>query len=156
MNPFAKFFIAIALISPLSSAAQQAEWSNLQQIPLGGHVRVLTRDGKSHNGRFQSASDSGLVIMVHDKDETFQRDSIQRVLFRSGGHRVRHVLIGAAVGAGAGLATGAAIDNDCSKNSFVCTGNMGKAILTPVFGLLGAGVGALFPSGGMREVYRSM
>jgi len=42
-------------------------------------------------------------------------------------------------------------DNDCSSQSNACTGNKGKAIPTPVFGLIGAGMGALLPASGWQE-----
>src|SRR6266849_2454449 len=42
-------------------------------------------------------------------------------------------------------------DNDCSSHSNACTGNKGNAIPTPVFGLIGAGMGALLPASGWQE-----
>jgi len=95
------------------------------------------------------------VIRSGEGEQTLARDQVKRVSIRSKGHRGRNALIGAGIGAGAGLGIGASIDNNCSKTSIVCTGNKGKAILTPAFGLLGAGIGALIPAGGWREVYRS-
>jgi hypothetical protein len=50
--------------------------------------------------------------------------------------------------------TGIAVDH-CTPTVIVFTDNKGKAILTPGFALLGAGIGALLPAGGWREVYRS-
>jgi hypothetical protein len=39
--------------------------------------------------------------------------------------------------------------------SFYCTGNKGKALATPLFGLLGAGIGAALPTGRWHELYRA-
>lgn len=133
----------------------QSEWSALQQLPSGLGMRVMLEGGRSQRGSFDSATDSSVVIRSGKGDQKFSRDQVIRILVKRKGHRGRNALIGAGIGAGAGLGFGAAIDNDCSKTSFFCTGNKGKAILTPVFGLIGAGIGALIPSGGWREVYRS-
>lgn len=105
--------------------------------------------------RFESVTDDAIVIHTNGAEQTFSRSSVQKAFSQRPGHRGRHALIGAAIGAGAGLGTGAAIDHDCSRQSIVCTGNKGKAILTPVFGLIGAGIGAALPAGGWQEIYRS-
>ena len=76
-------------------------------------------------------------------------------LLQGRGHRGRHALIGAAIGAGVGLGKGASIDSDCSATAVVCTENKGKAIGAPLFALLGAGIGALPPAGGWQELYRA-
>jgi len=133
----------------------QSEWSAVQQLTSGQQVKVILKDGASRRGSFESANDSAVVIHSGKGEQTLQRDQVDRVLVKGKSHRKRNALIGAGIGAGAGLGAGAAIDNDCSKTSIICTGNKGKAILTPVFGLLGAGIGALIPSSGWREVYRS-
>jgi len=143
------------LVSSSLCGAQNPAWNNLKQLSLGQQVRVLVNGKKSFKGQFQSTTDDAIIIRSKGADQTLSRTSVQQVSSRRSGHRGWHALIGAAIGAGAGLGTGAAIDNDCSHNSIVCTGNKGKAILTPVFGLLGAGIGALLPTGGWQEVYRS-
>lgn len=143
------------LVSCSLSAAENSAWDNLKQLVPGQQVRIVVDGNKTVKGQFQSSTDDAIVIRSKGADQTVSRNSVQRVSSRRAGHRGRHALIGAAIGAGAGLGTGAAIDTDCSGNSMVCTGNMGKAILTPVFGLLGAGIGALLPAGGWQEIYRS-
>jgi hypothetical protein len=143
------------LVSSSTYCIGQSEWNVVQQLTSGQEVKVVLKDGGSRRGSFESANDTGVVIRAGKGEQTLSRDQIVRLLVKGKSHRGRNVLIGAGIGAGAGLGAGAAIDNDCSKTSIVCTGNKGKAILTPVFGLLGAGIGALIPSGGWREVYRS-
>ena len=143
------------LVSFSLCSAQNPAWDNLKQLSAGMHVRVVANGKKSFDGQFQSTTDDAIIIRSKGEDQTFSRASVEKVFSRRAGHRGRHILIGAAIGAGAGLGTGAAVDNDCSRNSIVCTGNKGKAILTPVFGLLGAGIGALLPAGGWQEVYRA-
>ncbi len=143
------------LVSFSLCGAQNSAWNNLKQLSAGMQVRVMANSKKSFDGQFQSTTDDAIIIRSKGADQTLSRASVQKVFSRRAGHRGRHTLIGAAIGAGAGLGTGAAIDNDCSPHSIVCTGNKGKAILTPVFGLLGAGIGALLPAGGWQEVYRA-
>lgn len=134
--------------------AENPAWNNLKQISPGQQVRVVVNSKESFKGQFQSATDDAIIIRSKGADQTLSRSSVQQVSSRRAAHRGRHALIGAAIGAGAGLGTGSAIDN-CPPHSIVCTGNKGKAILAPVFGLLGAGIGALLPAGGWQEVYRS-
>ena len=143
------------LFSSLLCSAENPAWNNLKQLSPGQQVRILINSNKSFKGQFQSVTDEAVIIHANGADKTLSRSSVQEVASRRPGHRGRHALIGAAIGAGAGLGFGAAIDNNCSSQSIVCTGNKGKAILAPVFGLIGAGVGALLPAGGWQEVYRS-
>jgi hypothetical protein len=147
-------FLSILLITSPLCGADNPEWNNLKQLSPGQKVRIKLNDGKLSKGDFQSVSDDAIVIRANAADQTFQRSGVKKVSSRRSGHRARHALIGAAIGAGVGLGTGAAIDNDCTSQDFICTGNKGKAILTPVFALVGAGIGALLPAGGWQEVYR--
>jgi hypothetical protein len=143
------------LVSSSTYCVGQSEWNVVQQLTSGQEVKVVLKEGGSRRGSFESVNDTGVVIRAGKGEQTLSRDQVARILVKSKGHRVRNVLIGAGIGAGAGLGAGASIDSNCSKTSIVCTGNKGKAILTPLFGLLGAGIGSLIPSGGWREVYRS-
>lgn len=133
----------------------QSEWNVVQQLTSGQELKIVLKEGGSRRGTFESATDGSVVLRSKNNQQTLSREQVNRILVKRKGHRGRNALIGAGIGAGAGLGAGAAIDSDCSKTSFFCTGNKGKAILTPVFGLLGAGIGALIPSGGWREIYRS-
>ena len=145
----------LALIAgPLLGAVEKSDWSSLKQIAAGQAIKVTVKDGTSSQGDFQSASEDALVLRVAGEDRSIARDTVRRVSLKTNGRRGKHALIGAAIGAGGGLGAGIAIDNDCSATSIVCTGNQGKAILTPVFALLGAGIGALLPAGGWHEIYR--
>ena len=143
------------LISSSLFGAENPAWNSLKLLSTSQKIRVVLNNKKSFKGQFQSLNDDAIIIRAGRTDQTLSRSSVQQVFSRRAGHRGRNALVGAAIGAGAGLGSGAAIDNDCSRNSMVCTGNLGKAILTPAFGLLGAGIGALLPSGGWQEIYRS-
>jgi hypothetical protein len=144
----------LLIISSLC-AAENPSWNNLKELRPGQQIRVVLNGKKSFKSQFQSVTDEAIIVHANGADRTLSRSSVQEVFSPRPGHRGRHVLIGAAIGAGAGLGVGAAIDNDCSAQSIVCTGNKGKAILTPVFGLIGAGIGAILPAGRWQGIYRS-
>jgi hypothetical protein len=140
---------------PLMAAVEKSDWGSLKQIAVGQTVKVAVKNGASSQGDFQSATEDALVLRVAGEDRSIARETVRQVSLKTNSHRGKHALIGAAIGAGGGLGAGIAIDNDCPPNAIVCTGNYGKGILTPVFALLGAGIGALLPAGGSREIYRA-
>ena len=143
------------IADPSLRAVEKSDWSSLKQIAAGQTIKVVVKDGTSSQGDFQSATEDALVLRVAGSDRSIARDTIRRISLKTNGHRGKHVLIAAAIGAGGGLGAGIAIDNDCSPNAIICTGNKGKAILTPAFALIGAGIGALLPAGGWLEIYRA-
>ena len=145
--------VAVVFLLVVVGVAQSGDWATVQALAPGESIKVALQDGGSIRGKFQSASDTGLIIAAGAGQKMLSRDNIRSVSVKHNAHRGRHALIGAAIGAGAGLGMGVAVDNDCTKTSFVCTGNRGKAILTPVFALIGAGIGAALPAGGWRKVY---
>ncbi len=135
-NGYVALLLLLLLLAagPSLRAAEKSDWGNLKQVAPGQTIKVIATDGKSSQGDLESVSD----------DTPIKRD----------GHRGKHALIGAVIGAGGGLGAGIAVDQ-CTPTVIVCTGNKGKAILTPGFALLGVGIGALLPAGGWREIYRS-
>ena len=152
----ALLFTLLALTAhPLPGAVEKSDWGSLRQIAAGQTIKVIVKDGTSSEGDFKSATEDALVLRVAGEDRSIARDTVRRVSLKTNSHRGKHALIGAAIGAGGGLGAGIAIDNDCSATSIVCTGNKGKAILTPVFALIGAGIGGLLPAGGWHEIYRA-
>jgi hypothetical protein len=152
----ALLFTLLALTAdPLVGAVEKSDWGSLKQIAAGQTIKVTVNHGASSQGDFQSATEDALVLRVAGGDRSIARETVRRVSLKTNSHRGKHALIGAAIGAGGGLGAGIAIDNDCSPNAIVCTGNNGKAILTPALALLGAGIGALLPAGGWREIYRA-
>jgi len=149
---FSFLWIALAGASLFaqSSNMEPDQWQQLKALPQGQHVRVSLRAGGSYQGRLRDVTDETLTI---GHSRILNKADIQRVWAKLPGHRSRHTLIGAAIGAGAGLGFGAAVDNDCSMNSLFCTGNRGKAIGAPLFAVIGAGIGAVLPAHRWQEVY---
>jgi hypothetical protein len=144
--------VAVVFLLVVVGIAQSGDWATVQALAPGEQLKVALQNGGTVRGKFQSASDTDLMIAGAAGQKPLTRENVRSVSIKHS-HRGRHALIGAAIGAGAGLGLGVAVDNDCTKTSIVCTGNRGKAILTPAFALIGAGIGAALPSGGWQHVY---
>jgi hypothetical protein len=142
--------LAGTLLAAPFTNAQKDDWQAVKSLAPGQQIQVSLQSGGSRKGILQDVSDSALTLNTG----TIQMQDIRRVLAKGHGHRVRNTLIGAGIGAGVGLGLGASIDSDCSTTSLICTGNKGKAIGTPLFAVLGAGVGAVLPAHAWKEVYR--
>lgn len=155
MRASCTLLLLVLLVSSSLHAAETPAWDGLKQLHAGQQVRVVLKDGTSVQGRFQSLRDDAIVINAKGTDQVLSRPNVQQVAGRGPSHRLRNTLIGAGIGAGGGLITGAAIDSDCSSRDIVCTGNYGKAILTPAFAAVGAAIGALIPTGHWQSIYRS-
>lgn len=153
VRPLLGLIIAPALMAPALMAANKTDWGNLKQL-TPEELKVVQTDGKSYEGKFQSVSDGALVIHSGSGEQTFTPEGVKRVSIKRRTHRGRNALIGGAIGAGAGLGIGVAIDR-CQLGDIIGSGNRGKAIATPLFGLVGAGIGALVSKGGWQEIYHS-
>jgi hypothetical protein len=149
-----RFSLALALLAlllgPSPAAAQNPSWDTLKQLAPGQQIRVVLNDSKSHKGQFQAITEDAIVIHSKGADQTIPRQSVKLISSKRPSHRGRHALIGGAIGAGVGLSSGGPIATNC-----FCTANQVRAVATPLFGVLGAAIGAALPSGGWQELYRS-
>ncbi len=148
--------LGLMVAVPLGAGAPQADkanWDNLKQLVRGEEIRVVLNQAKSFLGSFQSASEDALVIRLTTGEQTINRPSVLRISSRGHGHRGRNALIGLAVGAGAGLAVGAAYSASIRKE---WPHNRWTTVLIAPGAVVGTVVGALLPtSGGWRDVYRA-
>jgi hypothetical protein len=144
-------------------AIEKANWAALQKLAPGEPVLVALNGAQSFQGQFRTLTDEAIEVHLTAGDRTFPREKVFRVSTKVQSHRGRHALIGVLVGAGAGLAIGAAADHGggtkCGPSGpFLCGNwfpNLGKEILTPVGAIMGGVVGVVLPAGGWREVYRA-
>jgi hypothetical protein len=138
---------------------EKANWAVLQKLAPGDTILVALNGAQSFQGQFRTLTDEAIEVHLTAGDRTFPREKVFRVSTKVQSHRKRNALIGSLVGAGAGLAIGAASDRatKCgSSGPFLCGNmfpNLGKEILTPVGAIVGGVVGVALPASGWREVY---
>jgi hypothetical protein len=127
-----------------------AGWEAVQEISPGHKIEVMTRDGKDTRGVFVSASENTLVVRSKSGEDSFARGDIRRVRVADPSRRARNGLIGTAIGAGIGLAIGAAVCPQCPNEG------SGAKYMGPLTAA-GAGVGAAagFLPAPYRTVYKS-
>ena len=138
--------------APLRAAGppmSNANWDNLKRLTPGDDVRIVLHDKKSYRAKFQSVADDAIVLRLASGDQTFNRRDVLRISTRGPSRRLRHALIGAAVGAGIGVAAAAGTRREDTENPA-----LGYAVLPPLFAGFGAGIGAFVPSG-WHDVYRA-
>ncbi len=141
--------------APQASAADEANWSNLQQVRVGQKIEVVDTNLKKHKGTFLSFSDEAISLRVGKDEVGVQRPSVFRVSLRGKSKRSTSALVGAAIGALAGVGVGALAatrygSGDPRSESFIVF--LGTAIGAGA----GAGVGAAVPFvGGYRTIYRA-
>jgi hypothetical protein len=128
-----------------------AQWANLNPLENGSEIRVVLAGGRTVRGFLQSVGPDSLTINAATSQEALSRHDIKLVSLKRPGHRGRNTLIGLAIGAAGGLATGAAIDH--GRDAWFP--NFGKAVFTPIGAIIGTVVGVAIPTGGWRVVYRA-
>ncbi len=138
------FTLCLALMLGVTQAAharagvkettRNADWSAVQAITAGEKIVVRLKDGKRHEGRFESASDLLIALNRDGKSFAIERERIWRVSRKGGKSRTNGALLGAAIGGGGGAAVGGGL-YEAADGDFV-------GAIVPVTALLGAGIGA--------------
>ena len=141
-----RLLAVLALAVPLSAQS----WDALSGLRAGDTVKVLDTAGQEHRGTFRNVSAGAIALQTAGSEESIDRPRVRQVQVRSGSHRVRNALIGAAVGVAIGVTVdqslGAYLRNESGQGS----GVRALTYIAPI-GILG-GIGALLPS--YRTVYR--
>ena len=135
--------LSMLVLAAASLVAQADNWNLLRGIYPGQATHVHTLDGRFNSGKFISTTDDNIVIRLRTGDQTFTKDQIKKISVRKSSKRWRNAGIGAAIGAVAIGVLFAA--NDVEADPLVA----GAVIF---YGLVGAGIGALFP--GYDTLYR--
>ena len=130
--------IAFALVFATAVTAQdRRDWGNLAQVQPGDKVTLSISNHPPVTGAFQGwAPDKVSVASVSAN----KQDVLKIELWRKGGGRGKHALIGALIGFGAGFAGGAASGGNCEHQFGPC---FSRPALGGAFGTGGAAVGAL-------------
>ena len=162
MSYKAKVFslLLVTTIFSISLPAQEPgehSWDNLQQLRVGQKIEVVDTHLKKLKGTFLSFSEEAISLRVGKDEVGVQREDVFRVSLREKSKRLRKALIGMAIGAGAGVAA-IEICAYASSGFLPCAGQdfraVAYAILVPVGGAAGAGIGAAFPPG-YQTIYRA-
>ena len=124
----------------------QASWDNLRRLGVGEKIEVVDMKLKSFRGTFVSFSPEAISLRVGSDEVAVQRADVLRVTSRERTRRGRNALIGLAIGAAGGLATGLGI---MEREPGYAGAVAGTTILGAV---VGAGLGAPFP--GYQTIYR--
>ncbi len=121
------------------AAAVETGWSSLQQVRVGQQIEVVDTNLKKLKGTFLSFSEEAISLRVGKDEVGVQRPNVLRVSLRGRPKRSTSALVGAAIGALAGLALSAvAPETECGRGCM-----MGMA--TVMGAGVGAGVGAAVP-----------
>jgi hypothetical protein len=147
--------VAIAGNAAPQRQTPEEKWADVIQLAPGTVIRVTLSGGNTIDGTLQTATADSLAVQAAASQEKFMRTEIAKVQVKGKGRRGRRVLIGLAIGAGGGLAIGAAVDSHDKRSQFNIVPNAGKEVFTPLGAILGAIVGVAIPAGGWREVYRA-
>ena len=136
--------------------SKPSNWASLAQLAPRAEIRVSLNQGENLTGSLLSVSDDSLVIETGNGERSLPRADVTRVQVKRTGRRVRHALIGMAVGAGGGLITVAAL-HDAKECTGFCVGpDVGHSVkmaAVPVGAGLGALIGAALPAGKWTDVY---
>ena len=137
--------LSIIILAAACLLAQADNWNLLRGINPGQTTHVHTLDGRLNSGGFISTTDDNIVIRLRTGEQTFTRNQIKKISVRKSSKRWRNAGIGAAIGASAIPVLVAA------------NGGTGEPLAvvhqTILFGLAGAGIGALLP--GYDTLYRA-
>jgi|ERR1035438_6554749 hypothetical protein len=154
-NIAALLLMALAGSALAQQRASADKWANLARLAPDTEIRVALSGGRTVGGNLQNATSDSLAIRTAAGQATLMRTEIKRVQTKGEGRRGRHTLIGLAIGAGAGLAIGAVVDQRDSGKAFNFLPSAGKILFTPLGAIIGAIVGVAIPTGGWREIYRA-
>jgi hypothetical protein len=144
--------LVLTLAAPRAASAKArggapADWSAVQALSPGRKIVVRTKDGDRLTGRFDSATDLLINFTDGRRKISLTRESIRLVQLDRGNSRLKGILVGAAIGAGAGFAVGSVLyfpyRDDMTGATVPASAAMGLAI--------GAGIGAATGKGNKNE-----
>jgi hypothetical protein len=105
--------IAMLPVTLAGGEGGQAEWQNIRQLSAGQKIEVIKKDGKSLKGAFVASSDDSIRLQGKRQEVAVPRAEVLRVRTNPDRGR-RNTWIGAAIGAGGGLAVGAGLSERLS------------------------------------------
>lgn len=133
-----------------ASVAGLSSWENLNQLEIGRLVKVVLKDTKAYEAKFQARTEDSIQLLIGAKEQTLLKRETLRISTKKQGHRLRNVLIGTGIGTAAGLAFGAATTHEGEWMR-----GRGIGLSASVGAIGGAALGAVIPTGGWEEIYRN-
>jgi hypothetical protein len=140
----------LILLALLALPCLAQDWDAVRKLTPGTEVR-LTTTSRTVSGRIDSVTDTALTFK---SGAAFDEKDIRTVSIRQPGHRARNVVIGLAVGAGAGLIAGL-VSRPKPNQLQIVSGGTVTAALTGAGALGGALIGVLIPTGSWREIFKA-
>ena len=130
----------LGLAGALGAQTRQGSWSNLNRLKVGQGIEVIESGLKGHTGKFVTVTNELLTIKENGSDVSVKREDVVRVSTSSGPKRGEHALIGLVVGGAIGAGIGAASGSKTDSRGIYAL--VGIAIGAPS----GAIVGAVLPA----------
>ena len=128
--------IGLVWVGAASGAAD--DWTRTASVAPGSRVIVKTFSGEERRGTFRAAGANSVSLTVNGLDLEIQRSEVARIRVYTPSRRLRNVLIGAAIGAAAGIGAGFATCPTCAGER--SAGEFQQRL--GLGGLAGAGIGA--------------
>jgi hypothetical protein len=125
-------------------------WFHVTELTAGKSVRVVLDNATSYQGAFRMADDQSITLEVSGRNQRVSRARVRRISVARGTHRRRNVLLGLAIGGGAGAM---AVALQCLGKAPACK-EVAPAYVDPGLGV-GTGIGALLPGRDWQEIYPS-
>jgi hypothetical protein len=142
---------AVIAAGLVAGQTDEQSWDNLGQLGAGRRIVVVDRSMKTVEGVFTGYTEDAITLRGDGGDVSVPRASVYRVSLQRDPRRGRKALIGAASGAGAGLAAAAirgATYHEAGETSVF------MMVYTPIGAGIGAATGAVWPAGKVT-VYRA-
>jgi len=132
--------LTLCLMSSLAFAdVVPGRWEKADSTPPGSRISILMRSGDQLEGTFVSSDDQAVTIQTPDgRNVPLVKAAILRVTRPKQASRA---LIGAAIGGGAGLATGLAISSRFDE-TFLARKDLMGVTFTAIGACVGAGIGS--------------
>jgi|GEM_PF-2684743 len=127
-------------------SAESNSWSSLAKIEPGKKIEVVKMDSTSIKGEFSDYDDESISLIKKGKIVICARKDVKTVGLQGASKRKKHVLMGMAIGAGAGFLLGlSTTSNDDSGFEFISDQTVMTALALMGAGA-GAGIGAALPA----------
>lgn len=135
--------------------AAEDSWNNLQEISHQQHIQVVQKDLKSYEGSYSSFDDESISLLKNDRLIRLSRENVLRVSLRGPSQRKRHAMIGALVGAGAGLGIGLLAATGDDEGFEIVSDEAVTGALVVIGAGAGALIGTIHRAHDYRTIYRA-